>query len=61
MALDDDLEPVAEAAGALAAPGERVTGILAAELLRFGRVYLCAYAVADERPTWLALDAEARR
>lgn len=58
MALDDDLEPVAEAAAALAAPGERVTGILAAELLRFGRIYLCAYAVADERPTWLALDAE---
>jgi hypothetical protein len=58
VALDDDLEPVAEAAAALAAPGERVTGILAAELLRFGRIYLCAYAVADERPTWLALDAE---
>jgi hypothetical protein len=57
VALDDDLELVAEAAAALAAPGERVTGILATELLRFGRIYLCAYAVADERPTWLALDA----
>ena len=58
MALDDDLEPVAEAAAAFAAPRERVTGILATELLRFGRIYLCAYASADERPTWLALDAE---
>ena len=57
MALDDDLEAVAAAASAFAAPGERVTGILATELLRFGRVYLCAYASADERPAWLALDA----
>jgi hypothetical protein len=58
VALDDDLEPVARAAGSFAAPGERLTGILATELLRYGRVYLCAYASADERPTWLALDAE---
>jgi hypothetical protein len=58
VALDDDLEAVAEAASAFAAPGERVTGILATELLRFGRVYLCAYASGDERPAWLALDAE---
>jgi hypothetical protein len=50
VALDDDLEAVAEAAAAFAAPGERVTGILATELLRFGRVYLCAFASADERP-----------
>jgi len=57
VALDDDLEAVAAAASAFAAPGERVTGILATELLRFGRVYLCAYASADERPAWLALDA----
>ena len=58
MSLDDDLAPVAEAAASFAAPGERLTGILATELLRYGRVYLCAYASADERPTWLALDAE---
>ena len=53
----DDLEQIAAAAAAFAEPGERVTGILAAELLRFGRIYLCAYAAGDERPTWLALDA----
>ena len=58
MALSDDLERIAEAAAALAAPGERVTGILAAEPLRYGRVYLCAYASGDERPAWLALDAD---
>ena len=46
----DDLEQIAAAAAAFAAPGERVTGILAAEPLRFGRVYLCAYAAGDERP-----------
>src|SRR5205823_6388612 len=57
VALDDDLESVAAAAAAFAAAGERVTGILATEHLRFGRIYLCAYAEGDERPTWLALDA----
>jgi hypothetical protein len=56
VALDDDLEPVAEAAAAFATAGERVTGILATEHLRFGRIYLCAYAVGEERPTWLAFD-----
>ena len=58
MALSDDLEQIAEAAAAFAAPGERVTGILAAEPLRSGRVFLCAYATGDERPAWLALDAD---
>jgi hypothetical protein len=57
VALSDDLEQIAEAAAAFAAPGERVTGILAAEPLNSGRVFLCAYAAGDERPAWLALDA----
>jgi hypothetical protein len=57
VALSDDLEQIAKAATAFAAPGERVTGILAAEPLRAGRVYLCAYSTGDERPAWLALDA----
>lgn len=56
MALSDDLEQIAAAAAAFAAPGERVTGILAAEPLRFGRVFLCAYESGGERPAWLALD-----
>jgi hypothetical protein len=57
VALSDDLEQIAKAATAFAVPGERVTGILAAEPLRAGRVYLCAYTTADEQPVWLALDA----
>jgi hypothetical protein len=57
MGLSDDLEQIAVAAAAFAAPGERVTGILAVEPLHFGRVFLCAYATGDERPAWLALDA----
>jgi hypothetical protein len=56
MGLDDDLRPVAAAAATFAASGERVTGILASEPLRHGRVYLCSFAEADDEPTWLALD-----
>jgi hypothetical protein len=53
MALADDLERMANAA---AAPGERVTGVLATELLDGRRVYLCAY----ESGAWLALDDDAQ-
>lgn len=56
MALSDDLERIAARAEAFAAPGERVAGILAAEPLDVGRVYLCAYESAAGR-AWLALDA----
>jgi hypothetical protein len=56
VALSDDLVQIAAAAEAFAAPGERVTGILAAEPLHAGPVFLCAYAAGDERPAWLALD-----
>ncbi len=48
MALVDDLERIAAAAEA---PNERVTGVLAAELLDGVRLYLCAY----ESGAWLAL------
>jgi hypothetical protein len=57
VALSDDLVQIAAAAAAFASPGERVTGILAAEPLHSGPVFLCAYAAGDERPAWLALDA----
>lgn len=56
MALSDDLERIAVAAASFVAPGERVTGILAAEPLGAGRVYLCAYESGDGEHTWLALD-----
>ena len=55
MALSDDLERIAEAAAAFAGSGERVMGILAAEPLDVGRVYLCVYASEAEH-SWLALD-----
>ena len=48
MALADDLERMAKAAET---PDERVTGVLAAELLDGTHVYLCAY----ESGVWLAL------
>jgi hypothetical protein len=55
MALSDDLERIAAAAAVFASPPERVVGILAAEPLGGGRIYLCAYA-ADGEHGWLALD-----
>jgi hypothetical protein len=58
MALSDDLEPILAEAAALASPGERLTGVLAAEPLAFGRVYLCAFE-SDSGHTWLALDGAA--
>lgn len=59
MDLADEFERIAEAAASFAAPGERVSGILVAEPLDFGRVYLCAYesdGAGDH--SWLGLDAD---
>jgi len=58
MALPEELESIATAGAAFAANGEQLTGILAAEPLQFGRVYLCSYE-SDRGRAWLALD-EAR-
>ena len=60
MALTDDVERIGTAAQALAAPGERVTGVLAAEPAGAGRVYLCAYETGDGGHAWLALDGNAQ-
>jgi hypothetical protein len=60
MALTDDLERIAQAATPFAAPGERVAGILAAEPLDLGRVYLVAYETDGGGHGWLALDGEGR-
>jgi hypothetical protein len=57
--LSDDLERIAEAAATFAASGERVAGIVAAEPLDAGRVYLCAYESGDGH-AWLALDDAGR-
>jgi hypothetical protein len=58
VSLDDDLDQIAGAAASFAAPGERLTGIVAAEPLHRGRIFLCAYESEEARPAWLALDAE---
>ena len=55
MPLADDLERIAAAAAGFAADGERVTGVLAAEPLGAGRVYLVSYD-SDGGRAWLALD-----
>ena len=55
MALAEDLERIASAAETFAAPGERLAGILVAEPLDLGRLYLCAYE-EGERHAWLVLD-----
>jgi hypothetical protein len=59
MALTDDLARIAAAAQALASAGERVTGVVAAEPLDLGRIYLCAYETGDGGHAWLALDEAA--
>jgi hypothetical protein len=56
VGLDAELERIAAAAAAYAAPGERVVGVLPAEPREGARVYLCAYAAGESR-SWLALDA----
>jgi hypothetical protein len=59
VSLTDDVERIGTAAQALAAPGERVAGVLAAEPAGIGRVYLCAYET-DGGHAWLALDDDAQ-
>jgi hypothetical protein len=55
MSLSDDLSAIAARAAELAAPGEELAGVLAAEPASGARVYLCAFSSGEDR-TWLALD-----
>jgi hypothetical protein len=55
VALSDDLERIATVAAAFATPDEHVSGIVAAEPLDTGRIYLCAYETPGGH-AWLALD-----
>jgi hypothetical protein len=50
-----DLARIAAVAERFAEPGERVAGIVSAELLTGRRIYLCAFE-APEGLSWLALD-----
>ena len=58
MALQDDLERIAQAAAKFVGAGEELAGILAAEPPRGARAYLCAFRSA-EGVTWLVLDDHA--
>jgi hypothetical protein len=55
MALSDDLERIAAIAEPYAGEGEQIAGIVVAEPLGLGRIYLCAYARGEAR-AWLAFD-----
>jgi len=57
MSLADELEQAAAAAARLAAPGEEVAAVLAAEPAPGIRTYLCAFHGAAGDRTWLVLDA----
>jgi hypothetical protein len=59
VGLSEDLDRIAEVAGAHAGPGEELAAVIPAEPGAGLRVYLCAYRRGEES-AWLALDAEAR-
>ena len=56
VSLDRDLRRIAEAAGAHAAEGEDVSGIVPAEPASGLRLYVCAYG-GEGATSWLVLDA----
>ena len=58
MALQEDLEAIADAAVALAGAGETLAGVIPTEPEDARRIYLCAFD-GPER-TWIALDGEGR-
>lgn len=62
MELQADLDAVAAAAAALAAPGETLSGVIPAEPEQGARVYLCAFEGEGDGAsrTWVALDADGR-
>jgi hypothetical protein len=55
VSLEDDLERIADRARGFASVGEELAVVIPTEPVSGARVYLCAYAAADER-SWLALD-----
>jgi hypothetical protein len=59
VALSDDLERIGKTAASFAAPEERLAGILVAEPLDVGRLYLCAFESAAGH-AWLAFDDAGR-
>ena len=60
VALDQDLQRIAELATGFAADGEALAGVLAAEPYDGQLVFLCAFAASDKGRSWLALDRAGR-
>lgn len=60
MALTEELARIAQAARALAEPGEELAAVIPAEPTVGIRLYLCAYGDEGEDKSWLALDGDAR-
>jgi hypothetical protein len=58
MTLADELERIAEAAAALAEPGEELAAVLPTEAHPGERLYLCAFEAESGERTWLGLDGE---
>jgi hypothetical protein len=58
--LQAQLDAVAAAATALAAPGETLSGVIPAEPEQGKRVYLCGFEGEGASRTWIALDADGR-
>ena len=55
VALADELERASALAAARAAPGDVVSGVIAAEPTPDERVYVCSFDDADGRRSWLAI------
>ena len=57
MALADELESIAASVALFADEGEELVGVLATESASGERLYVCAFALGEER-SWLVVDAE---
>jgi hypothetical protein len=58
--LQAELDAIAAAGAAFAAPGETLSGVIPAEPEPGARVYLCAFEGEGARRTWVALDGDGR-
>jgi len=59
VALAEELERIASAAGALATPGEELTAVLPTEAHPGARLYLCAYETEAGERSWVGLAGNA--
>ena len=58
MALSEDVSRIAAAAATHRAPGQQVVAVLAVESAAGERLYLSAFADAEGKQEWLALDGD---